>query len=122
MRNAAMAIKPLQHLPTVGEWYLESQTEGEFEVIAVDPLDGIVEIQYFDGDLSELSLEEWQAGKFERVEAPEDWTGPLDKPEEGDVGYDQESFEQPPKHKAREGFEEEEALLQEEAKGRELPG
>lgn len=116
-----MAAEMSPKLPLVGEWYLESQTEDEFEVVDVDPVDGVIEIQYFNGDLSEITLEEWEAGEFEKIEAPEDWTGPMGKLEEGDTGYDTESFEMEPKQKVREGFEEEKVLLEGGRKGGEAP-
>lgn len=106
-------------LPRVGEWYLDSESEDEFEVVDVDEELGTVEIQYFDGDVAEFSLEEWNSRELSRIEAPEDWTGPLDKPEEGDTGYDQESFELPPKHKPLAGYEQDEVLLADEAEAHE---
>jgi hypothetical protein len=63
--------------PVIGEWY--RHPEGEtFEVVALDPDDRTIEIQYFDGTVEELDIDEWRADSIERAEAPEDWTGSLD--------------------------------------------
>lgn len=63
--------------PVIGHWY--RRTNGAlFEVVAVDEQDGTVELQYFDGTIDEIDLENWPALLVERVRAPEDWTGSLD--------------------------------------------
>lgn len=84
--------------PTIGNWY-RIQGSDSFEVVALDEDDGTIELQYFDGTVEEMDLEDWQAaqeiGSLEEVEPPEDWTGSVDvDPEEDDargtVGYDKE--------------------------------
>ncbi len=69
--------------PIVGEWYHLPRKAQKFFVVALDEQGGGVEIQYFDGTLDELAITEWYALGAERIEAPEDWTGPMD--EEKDV-------------------------------------
>lgn len=72
--------------PVIGAWY--RRTGGEsFEIVAIDEDDGTIEIQYFDGTLEELDVEDWEAhwdeGVLESAEAPEDFTGSIDvEPEE----------------------------------------
>jgi len=74
------------HQPAIGEWY--RMRGGElFEVVAIDDEDGTIEIQYFDGTLEEMDIEDWNseagAGDIEKAEAPEDWSGSVDvEPEE----------------------------------------
>ncbi|MFO7306415.1 MAG: hypothetical protein C0P74_012935 [Gammaproteobacteria bacterium] len=71
--------------PVIGAWYSHQGTL--FEVVAIDPEDGTVEVQYFDGTLDEMDLESWADEEIEEVEAPDDWTGPVDiEPED----YDEE--------------------------------
>lgn len=75
--------------PTIGNWY-RIQGGDSFEVVAYDEDDGTIELQYFDGTVEEMDLEDWQAeqenGALEEVEPPEDWTGSVDvDPEEDDV-------------------------------------
>lgn len=75
-----------QAQPSVGEWY---QTAGgeRFEVVAYDPDDETVDIQYFDGALEEVDLETWLEMNPENIGAPEDWSGSLDLMTE-DYGVD----------------------------------
>ncbi len=73
--------------PYIGDWYRAS---GElFEVVALDDDDGTIEIQYFDGTVEEMDVEDWKAqwdeGVLEAAEAPEDWSGSVDvEPGDGD--------------------------------------
>jgi hypothetical protein len=57
-----------------------------FRVVATDAQEGWVEIQSFDGEVEQLSDEEWRALKIELCDAPEDWTGPFDDVERDDLG------------------------------------
>ena len=75
--------------PTIGHWYRITGGDS-FEVVAIDDDDGTIELQYFDGTVEEMDIEDWQAekeaGTLEEVEAPEDWTGSVDvDPEEDDA-------------------------------------
>ena len=67
--------------PSIGEWYRRSGGDS-FEVVAVDDDDGTIEIQYFDGTVEEMDVEDWVAqwedGALEAGEAPEDWSGSVD--------------------------------------------
>ena len=66
--------------PEVGGWYRRGGDT--FEVVAIDDNGGTVEVQYFDGTLEEIDLEDWEAqranGELEEAEAPEDWSGSVD--------------------------------------------
>ena len=50
----------------------------KFKVTALNNHAATVEIQYFDGNIDELDLDTWYGLDMERIEAPEDWTGPMD--------------------------------------------
>jgi hypothetical protein len=67
--------------PNVGDWYRIAGGD-IFEVVAFDADDGTIEIQYFDGTLEEMDLEDWQAqaevDSLEEAQAPEDWTSSID--------------------------------------------
>ena len=67
--------------PGIGDWY-RLNDGALFEVVALDDDDGTIEIQYFDGTLEEMDIEDWDAqwedGALETAEAPEDWTGSVD--------------------------------------------
>ncbi|MGH8226718.1 MAG: DUF6763 family protein [Steroidobacteraceae bacterium] len=66
--------------PIVGHWY--RMEGGLFEVVAIDDDDATVEIQYFDGTVEEMDLEDWEAHceehTLETADAPEDWRGSVD--------------------------------------------
>ena len=46
--------------PTIGNWYRITGSDS-FEVVAFDEDDGTIELQYFDGTVEEMDLEDWQA-------------------------------------------------------------
>ena len=63
--------------PVIGNWY--RQGNGEiFEIVAVDPDDATIEIQYFDGTIEEVDFESWEQMEIEAAEPPEDWSGSVD--------------------------------------------
>ena len=55
----------------IGEWYRRPAGES-FEVVAIDPDDRTIEIQYFDGTVEEIDLDDWFEEPIEATEAPED--------------------------------------------------
>ena len=73
------------NLPEIGTWYRDVRGR-RFEVVAFDEDRGLAEVQYFDGDVSELELDVWRQTVVERIAEPEDWTGPFDDLEEDDLG------------------------------------
>jgi hypothetical protein len=64
--------------PVVDNWFHSAEKAQKFLVTAIDVHTDTVEIQYFDGTLDEFDLSTWYALDIEPVEAPEDWTGPVD--------------------------------------------
>ena len=67
----------IERAPEAGVWY--ETEEGEvFQVVAIDQSTGTAEIQYADGDVDELELDEWYDMELEEVESPEDWQGSMD--------------------------------------------
>lgn len=73
--------------PIVGNWYENLDGGQKFEVVALDEDNDLIEIQYFDGDVDEISIDAWYEWDVEPIEEPEDWTGPLDDIEPDDLGY-----------------------------------
>jgi hypothetical protein len=67
--------------PGIGDWY-RLNGGSLFEVVARDDDDGTIELQYFDGTVEEMDIEDWEAqwndGALESAEAPEDWSGSVD--------------------------------------------
>ena len=72
--------------PQVEQWYAHIDKGQRFYVVAIDQVDNSVEIQHFDGDLEEISMEEWRDLRIELSEEPENWTGALDIAEPDDLG------------------------------------
>lgn len=76
--------------PVIGEWYRYPGGES-FEVVAIDTDDRTIEIQYYDGTIEELELEEWLENEILSTEPPEDWTGSVDvEPEDTENEYESE--------------------------------
>ena len=67
--------------PIIGDWY-RGPTGDLFEVVAIDPDDDTIEIQYFDGTLEEYDSETWNAQGIAEADPPEDWTGSVDVDQE----------------------------------------
>lgn len=73
--------------PIVESWYRHLDKGQTFHVVAVDEPAGVVEIEYFDGTVDEVTLDDWYGLEIEPCEPPEDWTGPMDDIERDDLGY-----------------------------------
>ncbi|HVC01413.1 MAG TPA: DUF6763 family protein [Steroidobacteraceae bacterium] len=67
--------------PIVEQWYRDAAGD-LFEVVAIDDADQTVEIQYFDGSVTEMDFDSWTEqmleGSIDNAEAPEDWSGSVD--------------------------------------------
>ena len=67
--------------PVVGQWY-RGATDELFEVVAIDDQDETIEIQYFDGSVTEIDFDGWndqlREELLEAADAPEDWSGAVD--------------------------------------------
>jgi hypothetical protein len=90
----------IEEPPIVSQWYRHRDKGYEFQVLSIDEDEATLEVQHFDGDVEELDLDGWYELDIEPIEAPEDWTGPMDDVERDDLGYtetdmDQEDWESP---------------------------
>lgn len=72
--------------PVVGTWYTHLDKGQRFVVIAIDESDGLIETQHFDGDLEEISLEDWYEQDIDIAEEPENWSGVMDIGTKDDFG------------------------------------
>jgi hypothetical protein len=74
--TAMNAVKPI-----VGQWY-RGGTNELFEVVAIDDEDETIEIQYFDGTVTEVDFDSWNEQLLDELidvaDAPEDWSGAVD--------------------------------------------
>lgn len=74
--------------PVVGSWYRNATEKSQrFEVVSLDEDSGLVEVQHFDGDVEEWDLDDWYRMDLESIEAPENWTGPMDEDTRDDIVY-----------------------------------
>ncbi|WP_370978500.1 DUF6763 family protein [Agaribacterium sp. ZY112] len=60
------------YYPLVGTWYRDQETQQRFEVVAIDEKQRTIEIQYFDGDISEFDIESWGSLSAIETDAPEE--------------------------------------------------
>ena len=72
--------------PQVDQWYAHLDKGQRFFVTAIDEEENTVDVQHFDGDIEEISLDVWRDLEIELSEAPENWTGALDIAEQDDLG------------------------------------
>jgi hypothetical protein len=67
--------------PIVGQWY-RGATNELFEVVAIDEQDETIEVQYFDGTVTEIEFDSWNEQLLDELidvaDAPEDWSGAVD--------------------------------------------
>ncbi|MFI4889439.1 MAG: DUF6763 family protein [Steroidobacterales bacterium] len=76
-----------------GQWYQDRATGDTFQVVSVDEQDRALEIQYTDGALDEMSMDEWAASALSACDQPEDWVGPYDDLESDDIGMPEATSE-----------------------------
>lgn len=70
----------------VGGWYQVAVGQ-IFEVVALDPDEQTIEIQYLGGEVEELDFDAWGELELGAAEPPEDWTVSFDRIERDDRGY-----------------------------------
>lgn len=72
--------------PEIGAWY--QTAEGNYlEVVAYDPDECTVEVQFYDGTVEEYDDDSWEELELRSAEPPEDWAGSLDVSKD-DYGVD----------------------------------
>lgn len=76
--------------PVKGQWYENVEDDETFRVLSVDEDVEIIEVEYLDGEIEELDLEEWHEFDLELIAEPEGWS---DKDEDEDDDWDQEDDE-----------------------------
>ena len=72
--------------PVLGNWYKHLDKDDEFQVVAYDATDAVVEIQHYDGDVEALELDDWYQMELEHIEQHEDWAASVDDFERDDTG------------------------------------
>lgn len=69
---------PTMVSPEIGSWYFDRVENRQFEIVALDEQNGLIEVQFFDGEIQELDYDVWFEMEILASEAPEDWTGPYE--------------------------------------------
>jgi len=59
--------------PQPGQWYEDLDTAETFKVLAVDPDDELVRIQWLDFEVEEIDLDAWNEMDLELSQEPEGW-------------------------------------------------
>ncbi len=72
--------------PVLYQWYRYLNKGQNFTVVDIDEVNSLIEVQHYDGDLEEISFDEWLDLDIELSEAPDNWTGPIDVGEIDDLG------------------------------------
>lgn len=76
--------------PTPGQWYEDLEREETFKVLALDPDDAIVRVQWLNGEIEELDLETWNELDLDLAEEPEGWADDDDEDDEDDDEDDED--------------------------------
>lgn len=73
--------------PILENWYQDPASGRIFRVVAIDPENDSIDVQYSDGDIAEYEFTSWEDADFFPVDPPEDWSAPFDDVEIDDLGY-----------------------------------
>ena len=61
----------------IGSWF-KTISGDNFEVVAHDLEEGVVEVQFYDGTVEEYDLDDWEELEVTPIAPPEDWSGSYD--------------------------------------------
>ena len=75
--------------PEAGQWYEDLDREETFRVMSLDPDEGLVRIQWLDGEIEDLDLDEWNELDLELAEEPEGWVDEVDGDEDEEEDEDE---------------------------------
>lgn len=59
--------------PEPGQWYEDLDREDTFRVLSVDPDEALVRIQWLDGEVEDLDVDDWSELDLELADEPEGW-------------------------------------------------
>ena len=57
--------------PLIGTWFIDTNSNQRFEVVAIDEKYKTIEVQYYDGDIGEFDIESWGTLPIIETETPE---------------------------------------------------
>ena len=76
------------NIPSVGNWYRDSQQGAIFEIVAIDDMGQTIETQLIDGEVSEYDIESWGQLELQTIEEPEDWRNAYELSQEDSLNPD----------------------------------
>jgi hypothetical protein len=82
--------------PQAGQWYEDLDNEEAFQVLAVDPDEEIIRIQWPDREIREITLDQWNEMDLELATAPEGWVDDVvadDEEEDEDEDWEDDEDE-----------------------------
>jgi hypothetical protein len=56
--------------PIIGQWYYDRANDREFEILNIDKEEGIIELQYLEGEKEEIELESWEDLNLAKIAEP----------------------------------------------------
>jgi len=74
--------------PQAGQWYEDLDNEESFQVLAVDPDEEIIRIQWPDREIREIDLDQWNEMDLELTVPPEGWVDDLDEDDDDEEDDD----------------------------------
>lgn len=79
--------------PVAGQWFEDLEEEELFLVLAVDPDEELVKIQYENGDIEEIDLDTWHVLDLEKTTQPDGWSGSKVAEDDDDLDDDEDEDE-----------------------------
>lgn len=70
--------------PVIGQWYYDRTNDREFEITSIDKEEGVLEIQYLEGENEEIDLDTWEDMNLAKIAEPDDWSQEEDETEKDD--------------------------------------
>lgn len=61
--------------PKIGSWFRDTDSGQRFEIVAIDEKQKTIEVQYYDGDISEFDIESWGSMQLIETKTPEEAYG-----------------------------------------------
>ena len=60
--------------PVVGNWYQDMDKHITFVVVALDEDEGTIEVQFYEGEIEEIDIDDWYEMSLDEASEPDDWT------------------------------------------------
>lgn len=64
--------------PVINSWYWDVDHADQFEIIDTDDENGLIDVQFFTGEIEEMDMDEWFSLRLVAIADPIDWSGPYE--------------------------------------------